>query len=253
LESILEQDFDDFEVVIVDNTSVDDTLEIVKSFHDSRIRIFSNNGTLPIAENWNRVVSFAQADLVKVVCADDLIARNCLSMQVGTMRNPRIALVSSIFDIIDDDGILLAHARGLPRLQGLHSSEEVSRVLVRRIPDEIAPTAAFMFRREQFVKTCGFRSDFEYALDIDLFARLCMNGDFFGHSESLAINRASTFNYSSRTSSISKFIDILKFNHAMLREFPERVGMFDVAMGDLRVARAGLRRLRVRTGSLLGV
>ena len=78
-----------------------------------------------------------------------------------------------------------------------------------------------------------------------------MNGDFFGHSESLAINRASTFNYSSRTSSISKFIDILNFNHAMMSEFPEKVGIFDVAIGDLRVARAGIRRLRVRTESFM--
>ena len=101
-------------------------------------------------------MSFAQADLVKLVCSDDLIARNCLSMQFGTMRDPRIALVASIFDMIDDDGILLARAVGLPGLQGLHSSEEVSRVLVRRLPDEIAPTAAFMFRREQFARTCGF-------------------------------------------------------------------------------------------------
>jgi glycosyltransferase involved in cell wall biosynthesis len=252
LDSILAQDFGDFEIVVVDNNSTDNTRAIVSAIGDSRIRLFRNDTTLPMAANWNRAIDRASGELFKVVCADDLIAPQCLSMQVETMRDPAIAAVSSLFDVVDDDGMPLARSIGTPELIGHHTSEHAVRTLVRKLPDEVGPTGAFMFRRAHLAQTSGFRADFMYALDIDLWVRLCAQGTFYGHAEPLATNRASAFNVSSQTSSMSKFKDIVRFNHAMARELSGPVRIYDVATGDLRVARAAFRRLGIRTAAMVG-
>jgi glycosyltransferase involved in cell wall biosynthesis len=252
VQSILAQDFDDFEIVVLDNNSTDDTHAIVSAIRDPRIRVFHNETTLPMAANWNKTVSHARGELFKLVCADDLIAPQCLSVQVETLHDPGIAAVTSLFDIVDDDGAVLAKSLGARELQGHHTSQEAVRTLVRKLPDEVGPTGAFMFRRAHLAKTTGFRADFMYALDIDLWVRLCAKGAFYGHGQSLATNRASAFNFSSQTSSLSKFMDIVRFNHAMARELSGPVRMLDVASGDLRVARAAFRRLGIRTAALVG-
>jgi hypothetical protein len=83
-------------------------------------------------------------------------------------------------------------------------------------------------------------------MDIDLWTRLCINGKFYGHSQPLATNRASTFNLSSRTSTVSKLVDIMRFNHSMGGEFASQIRTTDVVIGDLRVARRAVKRLAAR-------
>lgn len=247
IESILGQDFPDLELIVLDNNSDDDTADLARSFGDSRVRIHRNSRTLSMPDNWNRVVGLATTDLVKVVPADDLLAPHCLSEQVRQMCDGDIAVVSSKYDQIDDEGSTLATSRGLPGLTGRHSPSDALRTFVRKRPDDIAPTAAAMFRRAQFAGTAGFRAAYGYAMDIDMWARLCgLNGDFFGSPDSLAISRASAFNYSSRTSTLRKLTEMARFNHAMSQEFPDAVGWRDVLAGDLDLARTALRRFGYR-------
>jgi glycosyltransferase involved in cell wall biosynthesis len=251
LESILAQDFEDFEVVVVNNCSDDDTYDLVRSFDDSRIRLESNGETVPITDNWNKVVRLSTAELVKIVCSDDLIAPQCLSVQVDTMRDDGVAMVASKFNIIDDNGAPMSAHLGIPQLEGMCTAEAALRTFVRKLPDDIGPSAAFMFRRSHYNRTGGFRNDFVYTMDIDLWAQLCMNGKFYGHSQPLATSRASTFNYSSRTSTVSKLVDIVRFNHSIGREFSNQVRKTDIVVGDLHVARRALKRLSARAAVLL--
>ncbi|OBF28062.1 hypothetical protein A5727_02340 [Mycobacterium sp. ACS4331] len=246
LDSILAQDFDDFEVVVVDNNSTDRTAEILAGCRDPRLRVRTNSTTLPMAQNWNCSVDSARGRFFKLVCADDLIAPQCLSRQVPIMLEPGVAATCSFFDVVDDDGVVLSKSRGASRLLGFHTGREAMRELVRRLPDEIGPSAALMFRTEDFRRSAGFRPDFHYTFDIDLWVRLCVNGSWYGQSDSLAINRASAYNASSSSSSYSKFRDIVRFNHGIGRELREQIRLRDVLAGDLRVASAMLRRLRVK-------
>ncbi|GGN98152.1 glycosyltransferase [Nocardia rhizosphaerihabitans] len=252
IESIRAQDFADFEIVVLDNASTDGTGDLVRSFDDERIRLCTNDTVLPMVDNWNRVMSQARGDLVKLVCADDLITPDCLSAQVDSLRDPEVAVAGAKFDVIDDEGAVLARARGLGNLVGRCSSRRALGAFVRKLPDELCPTAAFLFRRHEFEATGGFRTDFFYAMDIDLVARLCARGRFYGHNRVLAINRASVFNHSSTTSTLSKFSDVLRFNHHARREYRGLVGPVDVLAGDGKVLRQALVRLGARTKHLAG-
>lgn len=100
IESILNQQYDNYEYIIVNNCSGDRTLEIAQSFakKDSRIHIHSNKSFVGVIENHNialRLIS-AASKYCKVVSADDWIFPECLKKMVEVAEsNPSVGIVGS--------------------------------------------------------------------------------------------------------------------------------------------------------------
>ncbi|MGW4842075.1 glycosyltransferase family 2 protein [Nocardia brasiliensis] len=247
LRSVLDQDAE-FELVVLDNASTDDTGAIARSFEDPRIRVLRNDAVLPIGDNWNKVIRASRGDLVKVVCADDVLRPGALTAQLAVMADDAgIAISSSRFEVIDEDGALLETELGLPGLLGRQTARALARAIVRRGPADFGPTAAAMFYRKHFDLVGGLRGDLVFPMDVDLFARVSSFGVFFGMTEILAAWRNSSFNLCSRTSTVSKLTDMYRFHHRIAGDYPNLVSRGDVLAGDTRLARAALYRLRVRT------
>src|SRR5215469_12016416 len=81
LESIQSQTFTDFEVVISDNASTDETLDICDDYarRDPRIKVRRSAQFLPQADNVNRAVDLCSAAWIKLFCHDDLMLPDCLA------------------------------------------------------------------------------------------------------------------------------------------------------------------------------
>ncbi|QDQ91285.1 glycosyltransferase family 2 protein [Rhodococcus sp. WB9] len=250
LRSILDQDVA-VDLVVLDNASKDATQSIAQSFSDSRVRVFRNDVVLPIGANWNKAVEFSNGRLVKVVCADDVLMPGSLETQLRVMADPAIALSAAKFDVIDENGALRESRLGIPGLEGLHTPRTLMRTIVRRGPADFGPTAAAMFRREHFDRVGGFRGDLVFPMDVDLFARVTAFGMFFGMPELVAAWRDSTFNMCSRTSTVSKLSDMLRFHHRIARDYPEFLCRADVLAGDMRLMRAAFQRLAVRSRTVV--
>ena len=56
LQSVLNQTYTEFEIIISDNDSSDDTLNLIESFKDERIKIFKNEKNIGMGNNFNKVV-----------------------------------------------------------------------------------------------------------------------------------------------------------------------------------------------------
>lgn len=80
LDSVLGQTFGDFEVLLVDDGSSDNTLEIAREYaeRDQRIQIKQNERNLGLVRNWNRCIELAKGEWIKFVFQDDFIAETCL-------------------------------------------------------------------------------------------------------------------------------------------------------------------------------
>lgn len=100
IESVLNQNYNNWEYVLVNNQSTDRTLEIIKEYtnEDSRIKIHNNKEFLPQMENLNhafRQIS-PESKYCKVVHADDLLFPNCLAKMVEVAEeNPSVGIVSA--------------------------------------------------------------------------------------------------------------------------------------------------------------
>lgn len=85
LESVLNQTYTHWEIIVVNNYSEDNTVEVVKSFSDSRIRLvnFSNEGI--IAASRNRGIELANGDWICFLDSDDLFCPNKLEELLGSV------------------------------------------------------------------------------------------------------------------------------------------------------------------------
>ncbi len=78
IESVLSQTCGDFELLIQDDASTDHTDEIIKQYDDPRIYYKKNEKNLGIFANLNILCKRARGEYIKILCADDMLAENCL-------------------------------------------------------------------------------------------------------------------------------------------------------------------------------
>ena len=95
LDSILKQDFGDFELIISDNASTDRTDSICRAYveKDSRIRYFRNHENIGAAGNWNRVFELSSGEFFKWIAHDDLHEPKFVSRCLEVLkREPSVVL-----------------------------------------------------------------------------------------------------------------------------------------------------------------
>jgi glycosyltransferase involved in cell wall biosynthesis len=216
IESLLAQRYLDFELVIVDNNCSDSTPEILKDFDDSRIRVIRNESTLPLVDNFNRAVQLCRGEFVKLVCADDVLHPECIARQSAVLeRHPEVALVSVQTDFVDDNGLLLRPARGLRGIIGRHSADRVVRQTVRSGTNPVGAPMAVMFRRDDFIRSGGFRDELLFLSDADLWLRLLQYGEFYGIPRTLASFRFGSTTVSARMAARSQLAQQKAFVRAL--------------------------------------
>jgi glycosyltransferase involved in cell wall biosynthesis len=87
IESVLAQTFSNFELVIVDNCSTDNTPQIVTQYaqKDSRIRFIRNEYNMGIASSLNRAILLSIGQYIKFLFSDDLLAPRCLEVFIDVL------------------------------------------------------------------------------------------------------------------------------------------------------------------------
>jgi glycosyltransferase involved in cell wall biosynthesis len=105
IDSILKQTFHDFELIVVDDCSEDDTEKVVKSFNDSRLRYFRHDNRRLAAANRNYGMSQASGEYIAFCDDDDLWLPEKLGKQLLEFeKDPRIDMVCSNGFLFDDTG-----------------------------------------------------------------------------------------------------------------------------------------------------
>ena len=103
LDSILASSFQDFEVIVVDDASLDGSLAIANRYQrqDSRVRVFTNASNLGDYANRNRAAAEALGNYLKYVDADDLLYAHSLEIMVKAMESAPSAGLGLSWNVID--------------------------------------------------------------------------------------------------------------------------------------------------------
>ncbi|RTE67155.1 glycosyltransferase [Amphritea opalescens] len=104
VESILNQTYDNFEIIIVDDASSDNSLRIVNNYESNKIKIITNDYNVGVAASRNRGIKAAKGKYVAFMDSDDVSAINRLLIQVCFLEShPEFGLVSSHFVTFEDE------------------------------------------------------------------------------------------------------------------------------------------------------
>ena len=120
LDSVLTQTFEDFELLISDNCSTDNTREICIEYSnkDPRIKYIRHPDNLGGHWNFNFVTQNVTGHLITWLAHDDILESGFLKASVQYMlENPDTVLVASDFEVIDQDGMTLGHQE-LEKIRG---------------------------------------------------------------------------------------------------------------------------------------
>lgn len=192
IQSILQQTFADFELVITDDGSTDSTWDLVNSIRDPRLRVIRNEHQPGLAGNWRFAVEACQGALVKLVCQDDVLYPDCLARQVPVLKQDtqqRIALVCGLRDIIDGGGRTIVRGRGWAKRDEQVPATTVIQRMVRAGRNLLGEPLTGLFRKETYQRSGGYRGEIPYYIDADLWCRLLRFGDLYVIGESIGAFR----------------------------------------------------------------
>ena len=103
IDALLKQDYNNFEIIAVDDNSCDNSFNILNSFTDKRIKIFKNEKNMGIALTTNKAFSLASGKYIMQQDHDDISLQNRISLSVSFLEsNPDIAGVSGAEKSIDE-------------------------------------------------------------------------------------------------------------------------------------------------------
>lgn len=107
ISSVLKQSYDNFELIIVDDASIDCTQNIIKSYTDARIKIITLEKGMNIAYAGNCGLEIADGEYIARIDCDDIWESDKLEKQIQYMQaNPEIGACFTRVNVIDDAGML---------------------------------------------------------------------------------------------------------------------------------------------------
>ena len=178
IESILTQTFQDFEFLIINDSSTDSTREIICSYADPRIELVDNEHNIGLTKSLNKGWRLAKGELIARQDGDDISEPERLARQVAFLEeNSEIALLGSWYKEIDEQGNFIRDCN-LPC-----ESISICWEILFYCP---FVHSAVMFRKQTISEQIGFYDEaFSYAQDYDLWWRIARNLKVANISESL--------------------------------------------------------------------
>jgi glycosyltransferase involved in cell wall biosynthesis len=196
IESVLAQTFKDFELLVLDNASTDETPHIIERFNDPRLRIIRHASNIGAIANFNTALREARGEWVKILCADDLLYSNCLMQQLamtGPLKN--LVMLCSARDIIDSTGHRWMR-RDFSGLSEILSGPDAIRRSVRAGTNLFGEPGGVLVHRETALKAGGFDPAWRFCTDLDLWVRMLQHGNVYVTSVVLCAFRVSAQSWS---------------------------------------------------------
>ena len=178
-DSILAQDFGDFEVLVSDDGSKDGSADLIQTYarRDARIRYWRNPHNLGIGGNFNACLQAARGEFVKYLLQDDkFVNASALRRLVAKIESDAsLSLVASATHLIDAQSALLGVRGAFAPDAVLDGRTVIARCLIND-SNFIGEPSLVLFRKSQAAR--GFDASFKQLLDLEMWFHLLEQGRF---------------------------------------------------------------------------
>jgi hypothetical protein len=183
IQSVLDQTLTDFEILLRDDCSTDRSRDIIASFQsDPRLQFFQSDRNLGLFGNLNQLLAKARAPIVRFLCQDDLLERNCLAEEVEYFVNhPDVVMSICSVHLIDDQNRIIGEWGAGP---SIFTPKICLQLLLYHgcIAGNLSTVSA---RRSAIEQVKGFDDSFRMAGDHEMWVRLCQLGNVADRYERL--------------------------------------------------------------------
>jgi len=193
INSILEQTFTDFELIIINDGSTDNSQSIIDSFDDNRIRVFQKPNT-GLIDSLNLGVSYSQANWIARMDADDVSCKNRFEEQIKYISDD-IAVIGSQAILIDADGKIYGETKFETK------QNEILLNLLKQFSNVIHPSV--IINKAMLLKVGGYDPKMYVAEDYDLWLRISKIGKIINVNQNLLSLRKHVGNISITKLSVS--------------------------------------------------
>ncbi|MCX6985035.1 MAG: glycosyltransferase [Lentisphaerae bacterium] len=221
VESILTQTFPDFEFVIVNDGSTDNSRNILLSYQDPRIKIIENDRNIGLVKSLNRGLAVARGDYVARQDADDISLSTRLEKQIAFLEtHTDVAILGTQAENIDSKGNLYSRSDS-------HRACGELAIRWQLLFENPFVHTSVMFRKDLVSRHGGYDESFTRSEDIELWSRLAYEYGVFNLNEVLVRYRVhktqitlSSEDYSSESIPIVKNIFSRIFTNCMRSDPP---------------------------------
>ena len=170
----------DFEVIVSDNHSTDQTINEIQRISDPRVRIVKPGKELTIGENWTFGSEQAKGTYFKLVGADDLLVRNSIQSEIQQLQSASSAVaVVSRRKIIGPRGETLIKSRGYGRLSSLENGSDAIIRTWNSGTNLFGDPSAILFKNQIVQVNLPWVSNrYPYVVDLSLYLKVFSNEQF---------------------------------------------------------------------------
>ena len=163
LQSALNQDLGHIEVIVSDNDSTDLSLDHIRSFNDSRIKLIRQDSNIGMALNWIECIKHARGEWIAFLMSDDLFLNNCIAYRFNLSTfYPDAIVIQSMGMALPLCDLSSALKRDEESYQALEhfSYDEIICMLSGRPSPYPSNPCSFLIKTEfikQFIESVAFR------------------------------------------------------------------------------------------------
>lgn len=175
IQSVINQTYQDFELIVIDNNSSDDTkTKLLKYKTNPKIKCITNDINIGMAQNWNKCILESSGEYIKFLNADDFLEPTCLEKQAEILDSDlSISLVTSYKNLVGNKRSVIT----LPFDYKIDGFEVIKNSLEKNGNWIGEPTVVMFRRRDLYVGL--FNIEFRWLPDWDLWLRLLMVGNLY--------------------------------------------------------------------------
>jgi glycosyltransferase involved in cell wall biosynthesis len=164
-DSIKIQTYQNFEIIIVDDCSTDDSVKKIKKLteSDSRVKIFENEKNMGVGFTKRKCIDLATGEICAFIDPDDTIAENALEESLNGYSNPKIIATHSQIKVCDHN---LKFIKLLPNIGAVKPNNKLFFNIQFKL------NHFFTFKKAAYLKTSGINENISSSVDQDLYLKL---------------------------------------------------------------------------------